>query len=361
MKKFLLCIFCFLSVTAIAQPSNVQGKAIFLESISWTEAQKILSPEQVVLIPLGAGSKEHGPHLPLATDFLQAEAYKMGVAMQRKVIVTPTVNYGFYPAFIKYPGSTSLHFSTSTDMIVQLVHYLSAYGPKRFYIINVGVSTTPTLAKAAAILAEEGILLYYSDYNRKGFEDTEKGIRTNEFGGHADEIETSNVLAVKPDWVHMERAVNDSSGKNGSPGPLTPVPLEGGVYVPSGINGYAALGTAEKGKKAIKAFTKELIREIDSISVCSLPTPKDNTALLKQYEGQYIASNGTKLSISQKENKLYFVVNNFDLRNFYSLIKTNDDYYTSMYVDVLFVKDENGKYTKLWCRIRGEGYWMTKQ
>lgn len=361
MVKILLFIFCFLSVTGWTQPNNVKGKAIFLESISWTEAQKILNPDQVVLIPLGAGAKEHGPHLPLATDFLQAEAYKMGVALQRKVIVTPTVNYGFYPAFIKYPGSTTLHFSTSTDMIVQLVHYLSAYGPKRFYIINVGVSTTPTLAKAAALLAEEGILLYYSDYDRKGFIDTEKEVRTKDFGGHADEIETSNVLAVKPGWVHMERAVNDSSGKNGSPGPLTPIPLEGGVYVPSGINGYAALGTAAKGAKAIKAFTKELIREIDSISTCTLPIPKANSDLFKLYEGQYISSNGTKLTISQKENKLYFVVNNRDLRNFYWLIKTNDDYYTSMYVDVLFVKDEKGNYTKLWCRIRGEGYWMTKQ
>lgn len=360
MKNSFFCFLCFLSFGVSAQPKSKAVKAIFLETISWTEAQKVLNPDQVVLIPLGAGSKEHGPHLPLSTDFLQAEAYKIGVAGQRKLIVTPTVNYGFYPAFIKFPGSTSLHFSTSTDMIVQLVHYLAAYGPKRFYIINVGVSTTPTLHKAAEILAEEGILLYYSDYDREGFVNTEKGIKTKEFGGHADEIETSNILAVKPEWVHMDKAVNDSSGKGGA-GPLTPVPVEGGLYVPSGINGYAALGTAAKGKKAIKAFTEELIREIDSISTCPLPLPKDNTAIYKQYEGTYTSGSGINLIISQKDNKLYFVINKRDLRNFYWLIKSSEDYYSSMFIDVLFVKDEKGKFTKAWCRLRGEGFWMTKQ
>ncbi|MBL0133918.1 MAG: creatininase family protein [Chitinophagaceae bacterium] len=185
-------------------------------------------------------------------------------------------------------------------------------------------------------------------------------MKTKEFGGHADEIETSNILAVKPEWVHMDKAVNDSSGKGGA-GPLTPVPVEGGLYVPSGINGYAALGTAAKGKKAIKAFTEELIREIDSISTCPLPLPTDNTAIYKQYEGTYTSGSGINLIISQKDNKLYFVINKRDLRNFYWLIKSSEDYYSSMFIDVLFVKDEKGKFTKAWCRLRGEGFWMTKQ
>ena len=42
-------------------------------------------------------------------------------------------------------------------MIIQIVRSLSNYGPKRFYIINAGVSTTPTLEIAAKTLAEEGI------------------------------------------------------------------------------------------------------------------------------------------------------------------------------------------------------------
>ena len=83
-----------------------------------------MTPEAVVVIPLGAGSKEHGPHLPLATDYLQAEAYAKEIALQRNVIITPIVSYGFYPAFLKYPGSTSINFATATNTVVQIVRSL---------------------------------------------------------------------------------------------------------------------------------------------------------------------------------------------------------------------------------------------
>ena len=163
MRKPVFLLLTLVSCAVVAQPRNPKNKAIFLEDITWPQAQKMLTSETVVLIPLGAGAKEHGPHLPLSTDYLQAEAYAKHIALQRNVVVTPTVNYGFYPAFLKYPGSTSTNFATATNMVVQIVRSLAAYGPRRFYIINIGVSTTPTLLTAAKTLAEEGILLYYSD------------------------------------------------------------------------------------------------------------------------------------------------------------------------------------------------------
>ena len=65
------------------------------------------------------------------------------------VVVAPTLNYGFYPAFVEYPGSTSLRLETSRDMIVDICRALSRFGPKRFYIINTGISAPQALAPAA--------------------------------------------------------------------------------------------------------------------------------------------------------------------------------------------------------------------
>jgi creatinine amidohydrolase len=359
MRKTLFCLFALVTWSAVAQNRNSKNKAVFLEDITWPNAQQILRADAVVVIPLGAGAKEHGPHLPLSTDYLQAEVYAKEIALQRKVIITPTVNYGFYPAFLKYPGSTSTTFATATNMVVQIVRSLTAYGPRRFYIINIGVSTTPTLETAAKTLAEEGILLYYSNYARLGFENAENPFRTQAYSGHADEMETSNVLNIRPDLVDMSKAVNDSSMK-GKSGNMTPVMIEGGNLNTSGVNGYAALATKEKGRKGMAAFAKELIREIDSVSVCGLPIVKDRSNEYATYEGSYVAHLGKKLVINQKDNQLYFVWDGRDTRNFFHLYKDAPDFFSSMNMNILFVKNESGEVTKAWCQFRGESFWVTK-
>lgn len=359
MKKLLLLLSTVLSVTCFSQKRNPANKAVYLEDISWTTARDLLDENDVVVIPLGAGAKEHGPHLPLSTDFIQAEGLAKMVALQRNVIITPVVNYGFYPFFLKYPGSTSTNFRTATDMVVQVIRSLAAYGPKRFYIINVGVSTTPTLETAAKTLAEEGILLYYSRYDRPAFDKAEATIRTKEYGGHANEMETSHILYLRGDLTDMRKAVNDSSMKDKT-GNMAPVPVEGGTVNTSGIIGYAKLATKQKGEKGLKAFANVLVKEIDSVTSCALPAAKDRTAEYGLLEGSYSDVAGKKLVVSQKNNILYFIWNGRDTRNFFHLYKDAPDYFTSMYMNILFVKNENGETVKAWCQFRGESFWVTK-
>lgn len=360
MKKLFLILSTVFSILCVAQKRNPANKAIFLEDISWTASQQYLTPDAVIVMPLGAAAKEHGPHLPLSTDFIQADGLAKVVALHRKVIITPVVNYGFYPAFLKYPGSTSTNFRTATDMVIQIVRSLASYGPKRFYIINIGVSTNPTLEMAAKTLSEEGILLYYSRYDRPGFDKAEAPFRTKEYSGHADELETSNILHLRPDLVNMSKAVNDSSMKD-KRGNMSPVIIEGGNLNTSGINGYAALGSKEKGKKNIVAFANELIREIDSVTNCSLPVAKDRTVEYTAFEGSYTDGSGKKLIINQKNNTLYFVWDGRDGRSFFHLYKDAPDYFSSMSMNILFIKNEKGMVEKAWCQYRGESFWVVKE
>jgi creatinine amidohydrolase len=354
---FILCI----PLISFTQERNKSNKAIFLEDISWTSAIQYLTEDAVVLIPLGAGAKEHGPHLPLSTDFIQAEGFAKEIALLRKVIITPVVNYGFYPAFLQYPGSTSTNFKTATDLIVQIIRSIAGYGPRRFYIINIGVSTTPTLETAAKILADEGLLLYYSRYDRAGFDKAEAVLRTKEYGGHADELETSNVLWLRPDLVDMKKAVNDSSMK-GQKGGMSPKPVEGGNINVTGINGYAALGTSEKGKKLIPAFTKELVRELDSITLCPLPAARNRAAEYAAFEGVYTDIKEKKLVISQRRNELVFNWDGRDDRNhFFHLYKDGPDYFSSMYLNILFTRNDAGEVEKAWCQYRGEYFWVKRE
>src|SRR4030095_9209366 len=159
MKKplFILLLLC-LSSNAFAQ-----NKGVLLENLTWQEAEQALKPETVIVIPLGAAAKEHGPHLKLKNDAILAEYYKTRVLETADVVIAPTINYHFYPAFVEYPGSTSLRLETARDLVVDIVRSLARFGPRRFYALNTGISTVRALAPAAEVLAQEGILLRYTD------------------------------------------------------------------------------------------------------------------------------------------------------------------------------------------------------
>ncbi len=100
--------FCSLSIAAFGwaqSPSNSAAQqtshregAVLLETLTWDEAERVLTPDALVVIPLGAESKEHGRHLQLNNDFLMAEYFKRRVltAAPKGVIVAPTINYNFY-------------------------------------------------------------------------------------------------------------------------------------------------------------------------------------------------------------------------------------------------------------------------
>lgn len=69
MRKLLFSLFLlFLSSSAFAQ-----NKGVLLENLTWQEAEKALKPATIVVIPLGAAAKEHGPHLKLKNDWTMAE------------------------------------------------------------------------------------------------------------------------------------------------------------------------------------------------------------------------------------------------------------------------------------------------
>ena len=252
-----------------ASPAVAQQKGILLEELTWMEAEKILTPETVVVIPLGAAAKEHGPHLKLKNDLILAEYFKKRVLAAADVVVAPTVNYHFYPAFLEYPGSTSLRLETARDLIVDICRSLARFGPRRFYVLNTGVSTVRALTPAAELLAREGILLHFTDILKVAGA-VEKEVKEQEGGTHADEIETSMILYMDPASVDMSKAVKDY---HPGPGPLTrdPAKREGRTFSPTGVFGDATLATREKGEKVVEAMVRGILAEIEALRRAPLP------------------------------------------------------------------------------------------
>jgi len=250
------------TIAPTAQKSQNKTTAVLLETLTWDEAERVLTPDAVVVIPLGAESKEHGRHLQLNNDFLMAEYFKRRIldAAPQNVVVAPTINYSYYPAFLDYPGSISLSMDTARAMIADIVHSLARYGPRHFYIVNTGISTLKPLTLAAADLAKDGILLLYTDLTKE--DPVEKKLRQSG-GTHADEIETSMMLYIAPQSVQMKKAARDLSPNQ--PGGLTRDPKGKGTYSPTGAWGDPTLATREKGQAVVESLVTTILKDIDDL------------------------------------------------------------------------------------------------
>ena len=237
----------------------VRSKGILLEDLTWQEAEKVLRPDTIVVIPIGAASKEHGPHLKLKNDWLLAEYLKCEVMKSADVVVAPTVGYHYYPAFAEYPGSATLRLETARDLMVDICRSFARYGPRKFYALNTGVSTMQPLALTAQILADQGINFRYTDVC-KLLEPVEAKVKQQEGGSHADEVETSMMLFIAPATVEMTKAIKDYHPT--IKGGLTRDPRGEGSYSASGIYGDATLATRQKGEIIVRAIVNGILREI---------------------------------------------------------------------------------------------------
>ncbi len=252
---------CLAQKTATSKTPK-SNRGTLLENLSWDEAERILTPESVIVIALGAESKEHGRHLQLNNDWVMAEYFKHRVLAAAPVIVAPTINYSFYPAFLEYPGSTSLQSNTARDMVVDICRTLAAHGPRRFYIINTGVSTIRPLSDAAKVLRSQGVTLTYFNYDE--IDDTVKKVQQEKEGTHADEIETSMMLYIAPNTVRMSKARKDMSPDRR--GGLTRDPnATGKVYSPTGAWGDPTLATRDKGRIVTEAAVEAILSDIQKL------------------------------------------------------------------------------------------------
>jgi creatinine amidohydrolase len=260
MKQILLLLL--VATSSLIVTGETRTKGILLEDLTWVEAEKVLTEKTIIVIPLGAAAKEHGPHLKLKNDWLIAEYLKQRVLERSDVVIAPTINYNFYPAFLEYPGSTSLRLETARDLIIDVCKSLARYGPRRFYVLNTGVSTLRALQPAAESLAKEGLELRYTDI-LKITGPVEKAVGKQPGGTHADEIETSMMLYMAPATVDMKKAAKDyhPSSERG----LTRDPKGKGVYSPTGIYGDATLATRAKGEQVTKALVGGILKEIEEL------------------------------------------------------------------------------------------------
>src|SRR5258706_4285679 len=191
--------------------SPMQG--VRLAELTWEEAAATVGRCPVAVLPVGAGTKEHGPHLPCGTDLLVVEELARRVAEAAPLIMLPALAYGYFPAFVDWPGSVSIRPQHFTGMAGDIVRSLVRHGTRKFLILDGGVSTHPPLRTLSSELhAELGVHVAVSNILPLRHE-SQRPLAEQESGGHADEIETARMMRIRPGLVGLEPDVDDGDAR----------------------------------------------------------------------------------------------------------------------------------------------------
>ncbi len=241
------------------------NKGVWLENLSWPEAREKIAAHWPVIVPIGAIAKEHGAHLPLNTDFLLARELASRIAAELPVIVAPIVTMGYYPAFVRYPGTQHLRPDTFQALLTDVFDKLVRDGVRHIAVVNTGVSTEAPLRIVVREFYERtGIRVLTADIASLG--QSSKALLRQKLGGHGDEAETSMILAIAPRAVRMDKAVVDYGNALAAPRTVFYVPTIfdgdpacGPDYSATGVRGDPTLASAEKGRAILADMAAELV------------------------------------------------------------------------------------------------------
>ena len=211
---------------------------VWLEDLTWPEAKARFEADALVVIPVGAASKAHGPHLPLKTDSLTARALAQKLIERLPVIAAPVVGFGFYPAFTAFAGSQHLSAATFKALLSELLGNLRDHGVTRIVLVNTGVSTEKPIDEVAAGATDLLVL------HMRGLGAAADRLLDVAEGGHADERETSVMLALDPRSVRMDRLALD------------------GPFEQTGATGDPTRATAFKGERILAARIDDIVAAI---------------------------------------------------------------------------------------------------
>ena len=232
-----------------------------IDEMTMPEFAAGLELTRTVLIPFGA-TEEHGSHLPLGTDTFQAVDVCRLLAGQRRVFVAPEIPYGVCRSTGDHPGTVSITTATLKSLAMDLVSSFYRQGLRNVVLISghAGGTHNAALLDAGECLLRElpelriAVATEYALAYEAG-----KGIVETPGDAHAGEIETSRMLATRPQMV-----------KGSSPAEVPAFPKfilvrDKRRHWPGGVHGDPGKASPEKGRQIEALVVAALGRLVDEL------------------------------------------------------------------------------------------------
>lgn len=236
----------------------------------------------IAVLPVAA-VEQHGPHLPTGVDTLIAEGYlarmRPLVPDDLAVLVLPLQAVGKSNEHLAFPGTLTLSAETALAAWREIGESVLRAGCRKLVFVNSHGGNVPVVDIVARELrVRHGMLCVTSAWHRLGYPEGLFSADELRHGIHGGEIETSLMLAFRPDLVDMAAARDFTPLTKRMANEYTHLsaiqPVGFGWMAqdinPAGAVGDAAAATREKGEAAAdfgaRAFV-QLLREVDRFAL----------------------------------------------------------------------------------------------
>ena len=229
-----------------------------------------LKKTKLVILPIGS-TEQHGPHLPTGTDYFIGEEIAKRIAQRLDALLLPVIPFGFSLDHMPWPGNISLSTDTLRNIIRDVGNSLSLNGVSHIILMSGHAGHWYQLADICHELnvtkaLGNTVIHNFCPYTAVSFEMLAEVLEEEMFG-HAEELETSLMLFINEDLVHMERALKEYPSY--IPKGLTTANYAENLRIflstktvgrdtKTGVVGDATLATKEKGEKLISMMVDSL-------------------------------------------------------------------------------------------------------
>lgn len=253
-----------------------------MSSVLWNdhkaaELAAMARQDPIVILPIGS-TEQHGPHLPVQVDALLVSEVARRAAERmssRPVLVMPVIWSGLAEHHMNFGGTVTLDFATFHALVRQICLSLTRQGVRRIALLNGHGGNIVALQVMAGELATEvpgvvAVATYFllAQPRFAAILERQNGVR------HACEAETSMTMALRPDLVDQSAMVAVDAPAEGlsSDDVHRWRPIE--HWSRSGVIGYPAAATAEKGERLLEAAADVVAGRLGEKSLWSPPSAR---------------------------------------------------------------------------------------
>ncbi|MBA3771437.1 MAG: creatininase family protein [Ramlibacter sp.] len=268
-------------------------KSRFWADLTTRDFAEIDPAAAVAVLPVAA-TEQHGPHLPLSVDQALLDGV-IAAALPRlpataQVLFLPTQQVGYSPEHSRFAGTLTLSSATVTAIWTEIGECVARAGFRKLLLLNSHGGQVSLVDIVARELRTRCKLIVYSCswWNLPLGEEISGLFSAQEhrFGVHAGDIETSMMLALRPQHVDMAQA-RDFKSSSQDRAARYPILGNGGSaklgwqmqdYNAQGAAGNAASATAAKGRAMVDAAGRQLALLLQELGRLPLSTLVDDIA-----------------------------------------------------------------------------------
>jgi creatinine amidohydrolase len=240
---------------------------MYLADETWPELGDYFADESLALVPLGS-TEQHGPHLPLATDHLIAEAFAREAAERTGYLCTPTINVGVSPHHRQFNGTMWVDAPEFRDYVESFTRNLTYHGIDRVVYVNAHGGNVEHLREVGRRLRDDEELYAIEWMWNDSIPELVDDLFAQN-GPHGGPKETAMIQHLRPELVRDDQL--EAARDGGVPDVEAADTIKHGArtfYDAADNTGNGVLGdqtdaTAEKGARMFEEATEQLCRLCD--------------------------------------------------------------------------------------------------